>query len=66
MRTEMFRLAGLDFTARISGLAISGGFGKQIVGFGEKRFGDFAVQVGVAAVLVGKRIEDAVLSRAQS
>src|SRR5580698_7269829 len=40
-------------------------FGKKILGFGEERLGNFTVQVGVAAVLVGKSIEDAVFSRSQ-
>src|ERR1700688_3027656 len=38
-------------------------FGKKIFGFGKQRFGNFSVQVGIAAVLVGESIEDSVFSR---
>src|SRR5271168_4671109 len=39
-------------------------FGKEILGFGEERLGNFTVQVGIAAVLIGKGIEDTVFSGA--
>src|SRR5258708_2143111 len=51
------------FRSKNVGLGNIWRFGKQILGFGEERLGDFAVQVRVASIFVGESVEDAVLFR---
>src|ERR1700739_2427508 len=63
--TQMLPSRASGFCRENFGLGNIRRLGKQFFGFGKQRFGNFSVQVSVAAVLVGKGIEYSVLSRAQ-